>query len=292
MLYSMTGFGKGECHFGNGNTLQVEISSLNRKQLEIRFSMPGELNEFEVIGRKTVGRFISRGTVLVRVTVCNAGGSSNYKVDSNLLDSLVRECRAARVRAGLNAEVALETLLLAPGVMSAGHIDSADPELKAAFCTALERAGENFQQMRAAEGKLLKEDLEERLVRLEEMHSELERFTSGQPEAAKRRLLARFETEKFPISPDDPSLLKEVLFYIDKGDVSEELTRLSSHFIQFHKFLESDQPAGRSLDFLAQEIFREITTLSNKAFATGVSRLVVSFKAEMEKVREQLQNIE
>ena len=95
MLYSMTGFGKGECHFGNGNTLQVEISSLNRKQLEIRFSMPGELNEFEVIGRKTVGRFISRGTVLVRVTVCNAGGSSNYKVDSNLLDSLVRECRAA-----------------------------------------------------------------------------------------------------------------------------------------------------------------------------------------------------
>ena len=135
-------------------------------------------------------------------------------------------------------------------------------------------------------------DLEKRLKSLEMMHGELYMMTSMQPDLVKQRLLNRFANEKFPIEADDPTLLREVLFYIDRGDVTEELTRLSSHFEQFRKFLDSDVPVGRSLDFLMQELFREITTLGNKAFAGGVSRKVVAFKAEAEKIREQIQNVE
>ena len=127
---------------------------------------------------------------------------------------------------------------------------------------------------------------------LENMHSTLAALVAAQPEAAKKRLLAKFEAEKLPIAVDDAQLLKEVLFYIDKGDVTEELTRLSSHFEQFRNFLAAAVPVGRSLDFLAQEMFREITTLGNKAFIPGVSPVVVEFKSEMEKIREQIQNLE
>ena len=108
----------------------------------------------------------------------------------------------------------------------------------------------------------------------------------------KRRLLEKLSAENLPVAADDDRLLKEVLFYADKSDVTEEITRLHSHFAQFRGFLENPGPVGRSLDFLMQELFREITTLGNKAGIPGVSPLVVAFKSELEKLREQVQNVE
>ena len=98
--------------------------------------------------------------------------------------------------------------------------------------------------------------------------------------------------EKLPVSPDDPALLREVVFYIDRGDVTEELTRLTSHFKQFREFINSENTSGRSMDFLAQELFREITTFGNKSAVPETAPMVVEFKTEMEKIREQIQNIE
>ena len=293
MLYSMTGFGKGKAAFSDGRTMQIEISSVNRKQLEVRFLMPQELAVLENEGRKFVGTLVSRGAIQVRVTISNAFGSGVASVDRALLDNLINECRSARERANLDTSVNVEALLALPGVLqNAVPLDTDSGELAEVFTAALHQAGENYQAMRRVEGANLKHDLENRLKSLEMMHGELYMMTSMQPDLVKQRLLSRFAAEKFPLEPDDPSLMREVLFYIDRGDVTEELTRLSSHFEQFRNFLEADVPVGRSLDFLMQELFREITTLGNKAFAGGVSRKVVAFKAEAEKIREQIQNIE
>ena len=213
-------------------------------------------------------------------------------IDRNMLDMLISEAVQARKRAGLSGAVNVEQLIAIPGVMQSSPVDGSSAEVAELFEKALTAAGENYQKMRRSEGANLREDLEKRIKSLEMLHGELFMMVSVQPDLVKQKLLSRFAAEKFPIEADDPALLKEVLFYIDRGDVTEELTRLTSHFEQFRKFLDADVPVGRSLDFLMQELFREITTLGNKAFASGVSRKVVAFKAEAEKIREQVQNIE
>lgn len=292
MLYSMTGFGKGEASFADGRSMQIEISSVNRKQFEVRFIMPQELAALENSGRKFIASLVSRGAIQVRVNIANSSGSSGCSVDRTMLDMLIREAAAARTRNGIDTPVNVEALFALPGVITGNPLDGDSAETAEVFERALKAAGENYQSMRRTEGEILRLDLEKRIKSLEIMHGELYMMTSVQPDLVKQRLLSRFANEKFPIEADDPTLLREILFYIDRGDVTEELTRLSSHFEQFRKFLDAGVPVGRSLDFLMQELFREITTLGNKAFAGGVSRKVVAFKAEAEKLREQIQNIE
>ena len=294
MLLSMTGFGRGEALCPDGSKVVLQISSVNRKQLEVRFSLPQELSALELAGRKMVSAVISRGSVQVRAAFMqSADVAGKVEINSALLDQLIKESRAARVRANLSPEVAVESLFSLPGVLSlprdGGEIS---PDLSKAFEKALLAALDDFKSMRQTEGANLKSDLLARLKKLETWHRELAEMTAGYPEMAKQRILSRLEGENLPVSADDPGVLREVLFYVDKGDVTEELTRLDSHFKQFAAFLDATEPSGRNMDFLAQEMFREITTLGNKAAVSGASPLVVAFKAEMEKIREQIQNIE
>ena len=289
----MTGFGKGECTSSNGTKVTVAVASVNRKQLEIRFSLPQDMAAFEISGRKLVSAAISRGSLQVRCSVCDAAAQADkFEVNTALLDKLVKECRAARVRANMSPEVAVETLVAIPGVLSGQKESSDSQELAPAFEKALLAALDDFNNMRRAEGEALAADLLARLEKLEAWHKELAELTAPYPEMAKERIMSRLENSNLPVDADDPALMREVLFYVDKGDVTEELTRLASHFVQFRAFLASDTPCGRNMDFLAQEIFREITTLGNKAAVGGASPTVVAFKAEMEKIREQIQNVE
>lgn len=293
MIFSMTGFGKGESSCPDGSKFCVQVSSVNRKQLEVRFSLPAEFAAFEVTGRKLVSAAISRGSVQVRCTRSFFGSESHsVNVNAEMLDKLIRECRAARVRANLSADVAVESLLPLPGVLETARLPEDSPELCAAFENALNAALTDFNDMRKREGEMLAADLLSRLEKLEMWHKELADMTSGYPEMAKQKIMNRLSGGDLPVSADDPALMREVLFYVDRGDVTEEITRLTSHFSQFRGFLVSGNAVGRNMDFLAQEIFREITTLGNKAAVAGASPLVVAFKAEMEKIREQIQNIE
>ena len=293
MLLSMTGFGRGEACCSDGSKITIAIASVNRKQLEMRFSLPAELSALEIAGRKLVSQAVSRGSLQIRCTVCDAAAQAgNFEVNTALLDKLIKESRAARVRANMSAEVAVETLIAVPGVLSNRKESAETPELQQAFENALLAALDDFNNMRRVEGKALADDLLQRIEKLEAWHGELSQMTAAYPELAKDRIMNRLANSNLPVSADDPALLREVLFYVDKGDVTEELTRLSSHFTQFRSFLASETPSGRNMDFLAQEIFREITTLGNKAAVGGASPVVVAFKAEMEKIREQIQNIE
>ncbi len=291
-MLSMTGFGKGMAWCDGDICFTVELSSVNRKQLELRFTAPPELAMLEPTARRLVQAGISRGAVHLRVGMRSAAGSGAGAVDETLLANLVEAARGMRRRFGLSDVVEVEALMQLPGVLGGQSADLERPEFTAAFEEAVSDALKNFQEMRRHEGENLGRDLDERLSRLEKMVSEIKPWAEGYPAEAQRRLRERLTALGTMIPENDERLLKEVLFYAERADVAEELTRLASHFTQFRKFLADAGPTGRSLDFLIQEMFREITTLGNKAGSVEISPLVVAFKSELEKLREQVQNVE
>ena len=222
-----------------------------------------------------------------------SGGALQASVDAALLASLVEAAKAARLTADLDENVNVEQLMLIPGVVVSAVPDADSPGMAEAYERAVSSAIAEYQAMRQREGEALKRELESREQGLETLVSQIEPLVAEINGAIKARLLEKLSAEKIPTPADDERLLKEVLFYADKSDVTEELTRLHSHFGQFRRFLaEETKPVGRSLDFLMQELFREITTLGNKAGIPAVSPLVVAFKSECEKLREQIQNVE
>ena len=294
-MLSMTGFGKAETLLENHTQLGIEISSVNRKQLELRLNLPSELAAFEALFRKRIGEEISRGSITIRAVQKKAdrqSGAGSVQIDKVLLGSLVKNCAEVRREHGLSGDVDVEKLLSIPGVINFEATELSAESLERSIRETLDRACASFQAMRAAEGEALKRDLEARLGKLEALLSRIEPEVADYPKLVKEKLLARLREEKIPVPANDELLLKEVLFYADKADVTEEITRLKSHFQQFKKFFASTAPSGRSMDFLIQESFREITTLGNKTGSSGMSPLIVEFKSELEKMREQIQNVE
>ena len=289
----MTGFGRGEAVFGDDCRLTAEVSSVNRKQLEIRLIAPAELACNEPVVRKIVGQYFNRGAVQLRLSVhCDGKDGGSFAIDEAMLDELVDGALDARRRAGLSEAVALETLMTIPGVVLSRETDMEDPEFADALEKAVTDACRACRRMRETEGASLQQDLRRRGELLRDILARLEPECARLPEIAKKRLMGKLADAALPVKPDDEMLIRELLFYADKSDVAEEITRLKSHFSQLDGFLAAEQPAGRSLDFLAQEFFREITTLGNKAASPAVSPLVVAFKSELEKMREQIQNVE
>jgi len=287
-MNSMTGFGKGVSQNAAGDSVTVELSGVNRKVLEIRFNLPSVFVSQETELRKRLSAKLRRGTVNCRVS-CTAAGSSTAAVNREVLENYLAVCEELKRKTG--ASYSISQLLALPGVTSsAAEVPETFPET---LFRALDQALDSFCAMRCAEGEALKCDFEERLHLLETLLQKIEPETTRIAASMKQRLLDKLAAEKIPVPDNDGSLLREALFYADKSDVTEEITRIRSHFAQFRSFLEPKaEDAGRSLDFLMQELFREITTLGNKAGSCAVSPLVVRFKTELEKLREQIQNVE
>lgn len=290
-MRSMTGFGKADGQYADKIYFSVEISSVNRKQLELRCSLPAELSGLESLIRQKISSFISRGSVNVKVTL-RKNSTSSQTIDTEYLSRLTAVAKEIRQAQGLSSEVNVEQLLGLPNVIVSGCESIDVPEMSAAFSAALESAGEEFTAMRCREGEALKADLSSRAAFLEELLRQIEPLAAKVPEIARKRLYCKLAAEKLPVEPNDELFAREMLFYLDKSDVSEEITRLKSHFGQLRNFFELEEPAGRGMDFLLQEFFREITTLGNKAPSPELSALVVKFKTELEKLREQVQNVE
>ena len=292
-MLSMTGFGRGEAAASPDIIFNVEVSSVNRKQFELRFLAPPELAALESTARRIATRYYSRGAIQLRLQYRRGRGAQTVKIDTELLAALIAGDLDARRTAGLPVDrIDVETLMQLPGVVI-GTSPDADPELYAAALeSAATAACEAALAMRRREGEALRRDLETRAAKLEEYYAELKTRCAAIPETLRARLTAKLAELKLPTFADDPALLREILFYTDRADVSEELARLESHFNQLRGFFAATTPSGRSLDFLAQEFFREITTLGNKAASPEISPLVVAFKSELEKLREQIQNVE
>ena len=287
----MTGFGKADGQYADQIYFSVEISSVNRKQLELRCSLPAELSGLESIIRQKISSFISRGSVNVKVLL-RKNGAVNQTIDTEYLNQLTAIAKEVRQSQNLSAEVNVEQLMALPNVIVSAGENIDIPEMTEAFTAALDAAGEEFTAMRRREGEALKADLSSRAAFLEELLRQIEPLAAKVPEIARKRLYCKLAAEKLQVEPNDELFAREMLFYLDKSDVSEEITRLKSHFGQLRNFFELEEPAGRGMDFLLQEFFREITTLGNKAPSPELSALVVKFKTELEKLREQVQNVE
>ena len=290
----MTGYGRGECS-QDGFKVTVELSSVNRKQAEIAVNLPRELELLEGQMRDVINRAVARGRVNARVAIHTARGrnSARMHLNTDLARAYAKELSALARQLKLKDDVSLDQLVRAPGVFQTDEELVGGEDFWPAVEAALNKALAALLKMRAREGAHLAKDLAHRIC---VMRSAVELVKQNAPLVASRYRAALLERVKAAglenINPDDERLLKEVVLFADRSDISEELTRLQSHFQQFDVLAKSKEPVGRTLDFLAQEINREVNTIGSKANDALISHEVVTLKAELEKFREQAMNVE
>lgn len=288
----MTGYGRAEV-VHDGKKFSVELNSVNRKQSDIVINLPRDLAELEPRIRQTINENISRGRTNATIALHSSpNGARNLALDTELARSYHEAMRALQKELDAPGEITISTILQAPGVMRFPEQVLDPEEAWPAIDRALRAALADLIKMREREGRHLAKDL---IHRLKAIRRKLKEIGAFHPDVVKRYravLLDRIQKAGLPIASDDERLLKEISFFADRADVSEELTRLESHLAQFAHHLRSKEPVGRTLEFITQEMFRELNTLGAKANDAAISQRVIACKAELEKIREQAQNLE
>jgi uncharacterized protein (TIGR00255 family) len=290
-MRSMTGYGRGTATF-EGRQIAVELSSVNRKQAEVVLSMPKGLLELEPRVRDEINAHISRGRMTVAVGLHTKGGAKGSVINAAAAKNYRDQLEALAKSLKLGGDITLDQVLRGPGVLDFENVEieteTAWPALKKALKTALEQ----FVKMRKSEGEALAADLRKRVLAIQKNVKTVGVLAPKVMEHHRGTLLDRAAKAGLEIEASDERLLKEIVFFADRSDISEELTRLRSHLDQFFAQLAKDEPVGRTLDFLLQEMFRETNTIGNKANFLAISQIIVGMKTELEKLREQVQNIE
>ncbi|RFC46369.1 MAG: UPF0701 family [Verrucomicrobia bacterium] len=291
-MHSMTGYGRGEASTDSVR-LSVELHSVNRKHIDIALSLPRALQPIEGRIREKIQSRIARGRLNVNVNLLPSGDAACVQViDENLAGLYAQAMRQLQQKLGLVGEISLDLILRAPGVLLTPGQD-ADPEtVWPVLEEALHAALQSLLAMRQTEGSALASDLSMRLVSLQQCAECIEARAPNVTQRYRTQLLERLRTAEIEIALTDERLLRELALFADRSDISEELTRLRSHFAQMEKLLQQEGSVGRTLEFLTQEIAREFNTLGVKSNDSQISHWVVEGKAELEKIREQIQNIE
>lgn len=289
-MLSMTGYGRAMRDM-DGRQLTIELKSVNHRFLDISFRMPRNLMFLEDEARKTIGAKLARGHVDVFMTYRNMRSDArSVTVDKGLFDAyasaleIVADC-------GIKDDRSLMSIARLPDVLVVSEVEEDQEALRALLRETLNEALDQLLIMRKREGEEMKKDLAYRTARIEEMTGQIE---ARYPETVKEytaRLKASIE-ELIGQSVDETRLLTEVAIMADRSAIAEETVRLHAHIAQLRECLEKNEPVGRRIDFLVQEFNREVNTISSKSQDVPITQLAVSMKAEIEKLREQLQNIE
>lgn len=293
-MKSMTGFGRGT-HSTDEWTAGVEASSINRKQAEIVINLPRQLQELEGKVRKATLPSISRGRVQLSIKLERPedADAGLIRINPALARSFESSFSELSLIIGRPLQPGPADYIRQPGILEIGDPEPADPgQAWEAIAPALDQAIANLNSMRSTEGRHLKDDFLVRLGKLAEFTQTISGHAPSRPERQREMLLKRLSDMGIALDLEDERLAREVALFADRCDVSEELTRLHSHFAKFHEYLQADEPAGRPLDFLCQELFREFNTIGSKANDALIAQTVVEAKTELEKLREQIQNIE
>jgi uncharacterized protein (TIGR00255 family) len=291
MIRSMTGFGSGRGSAG-GEELDVEIRSVNHKFCEVKVRLPRELAALEVDAARLVRERLARGGVDVTARRAGGAGAVAPRVDVALAEGYARAFAEVKARLALPGEVTLADVVAADGVIRlderALDLEAAREALRAGLGAALDA----LVAMRAREGEALARDLGGRLDAVEALVARAAALVPQSVEHHRARLADRVQELTRGLALDPARLAQEVALFADRTDVTEEVTRLGSHLAQARGLLSSAEPAGRKLDFLVQEMHREVNTVGSKSQSAEIAALVVAAKAEIERLREQVQNVE
>ena len=288
----MTGFGRGT-HVSTSFHATVEISSVNRKQAELVFSASREWVGLEARIRPIVLGAISRGRIQVALHVSSTEHTDQLmEVDIAMARGLDDAFLRLSQEFGRLIVPEASDFLRFPGIIRVAEKMADLDQAWMAVELALNEAILDFKASRQAEGEILLDDFCLRLNALESLLEHIERLAKGRVAKQAELLNKRLVELSCPISVEDERVCKELALYADRCDISEEITRLRSHFMKFYEYLRGAHSPGRALDFLCQEIHREFNTVGSKALDAGIAQAVVEAKTELEKIREQVQNIE
>lgn len=289
-MVSMTGFGKAQMKVGAA-WLKVEISSVNRRQLEVLVGLPKELVRLERLVREWVGEIAKRGRIQVFVEFAGSENLLKGKLDRDLAVHYEKLFRRLVKDLKLANNINLQDILMAPGVLN-GQLPNEIAQVETYLEAAVKKALKAWQHSRGLEGKHLKEDFLKRVIILKKWREKILSRAKQVPKLYRERLKSRLEQSGLALSWEDDVLRKELLFFAERCDITEELTRLESHLKQVEMTLKKESDVGRKTEFLLQEIFREVNTIGSKANDVEITQAVVELKMEVEKMREQVQNIE
>ena len=292
MVYSMTGFGRYEQEFGTYSVM-VEVRSVNSRYLDINMRLPDILSGYENALKKSVQHFFNRGQVSVKVALNGASEKlSHLTINKELLQSYDRLIQEIRQELSLTDKPNVSDYLDIPELISYEQQLPEEDELYSNVSSVLGQALEDVQRMRKEEGKSLQEDMIGRLTWLEESMETIQ-AEAGENSAQVKKALEKRITDLLESVPvDQDRLVQELAYMADKVDITEETVRFASHIKQFRSLLNTDSEIGKKLNFLLQEMNREINTIGAKANNAVISHTVVDCKNEIEKLREQVQNIE
>ena len=289
MVKSMTGFGKGEAALRN-KKITVEIRSLNSKQLDLSLRLPAVYRQSEYEIRNLIARTIQRGKVDVFVTVESQAVETSARINREVFREYLRQMNDTLSFSGIDAgyDAILPVIMRLPDVV-ATEAEAISEEEHAALLAAVEAAAAHLDAFREQEGAILIADLLRRVELIEQYKTEVVPFEKARTETVKARILDNLS--KLAVDVDRNRLEQEMIFYLEKLDITEEKVRLTNHCNYFREVASSEEGAGRKLGFIAQEMGREINTMGSKANEPNIRILVVKMKDELEKIKEQVLNI-
>ncbi|MBW1788571.1 MAG: YicC family protein [Deltaproteobacteria bacterium] len=293
MIKSMTAYGKGE-HLQGNTRFVVELRSLNNRYRDIILRIPRSFQGVEEDVRAMIASGVRRGRVEAVLQQENGGEETAYDLEPNipLVKAYLKVFDQISDVSGLPREIDMETLCRMNDVITIKQREVDLEAVKTGFLKALAEALDSLNGMRKAEGRAIETDFLKRLDLLENYAGDVRARAPELVGEYRDRLKQKVDRMLEDVTVDESRLAQEVAFFAERSDITEELVRLESHMVQFREYLQADDAVGRRLDFLIQEMNREVNTLGSKASDPLVSRTVVEMKAELEKLREQIQNVE
>lgn len=292
MIKSMTGFGR-EQGIVDGYEILVEIRSVNHRYFEFSSRIPRSFSYLDEKLKSFIGEKISRGKVETSVSISKTeGAEAEIEVNLDMAQGYVKALRQANELLELNDDLSLSNITRFPDVFKIQKVQDDEEVVWNAVSQICSKALDKFVDMREIEGEKMYDDISSRLNFIEEKTNEIESIMPSIIESYKNRLYSKIKETLDDKNIDEQRILTEVAIFSDKIAVDEETVRLHSHISQFREMINSEEPVGRKLDFLVQELNREVNTIGSKAQDLSVTKTVVDLKSEIEKIREQIQNIE
>ncbi|GKX66249.1 YicC/YloC family endoribonuclease [Inconstantimicrobium mannanitabidum] len=293
MVKSMTGFGRATSEEGAKRNFSIEVKSVNNRYLDINIRMPRTLISLEEKVRKVVTEKLNRGKVDIFINYKNYGESENsIKLDLNLADNYVETLKQLEDRYHLNNDLSLSLVAKFPDVIKLEEKEENLDDIWSEIEPIINKAIEKNIEMRIAEGEKLEADITVKCANMEEAIKVIEERSESIVEVYKNKLQTRIKDLLGNIEVDEGRIATEVAIFADKAAVDEEITRFYSHLSQMLNTLKLDEPVGRKMDFIVQEMNREANTIASKSTDIDITNIVINIKNTIEKIREQIQNIE